>query len=260
MQITVVTPTYNEAENLPELVSALFALPRTLPSMGTNGAGLPLDVRVLVVDDNSPDGTGQIADELAASHPGRVDVMHRPGKLGLRSAYLNGFKKALDEGAQAVVQMDADFSHDPKALVEMARRLESCDLVMGSRYVKGGSVDEGWPLWRKGLSAFGNFYARTILNLPLHDVTTGFRMWRRETLLHMPLDRIQSSGYVFLVEMAYLAHCLEFKIGESPIYFADRRWGKSKMSLKIQVEAAFRIWQVMWSYRDLRRLGKSARV
>jgi dolichol-phosphate mannosyltransferase len=246
LQITVITPTYNEAENLPELVSALFAL--------------PLDLRVLVVDDNSPDGTGRIADELAASHPGRVDVMHRPQKLGLRSAYLNGFKKVLEEGAQAVVQMDADFSHDPKSLVDMAHRLASCDLVIGSRYVKGGSVDKRWPLWRKGLSAFGNFYARSILNLPQHDVTTGYRMWRRETLLSMPLERIQSSGYVFLVEMAYLAHCLEFKIGESPIYFADRRWGKSKMSLKIQAEAAFRIWQVRWSYRDLRKAGKRGRV
>jgi dolichol-phosphate mannosyltransferase len=246
LQISVVTPTYNEAENLPKLVSALFTL--------------PLDLRILVVDDNSPDGTGRIADELSATYPSRVDVLHRPGKLGLRSAYLSGFKKVLDESAQAVVQMDADFSHDPQALVEMTNRLVSCDLVIGSRYVNGGGVDKRWPFWRKGLSAFGNSYARTILNLPIHDVTTGYRLWRRETLLSMPLDRIQSSGYVFLVEMAYLAHCLQFKIAESPIYFADRRWGKSKMSLKIQAEAAFRIWQVWWAYRDLRRLGKKARV
>ncbi len=149
--------------------------------------------------------------------------------------------------------MDADFSHDPSALVEMADLLETNDVVLGSRYVKGGSVDERWPLWRKSLSAFGNYYARTILGLPLHDVTTGYRMWRRETLQQIPFERIQSSGYVFLVEMAYLAHCLEFKIGESPIYFADRRWGKSKMSIKIQAEAAFRIWQVWWHYRDLRK-------
>jgi dolichol-phosphate mannosyltransferase len=260
LQITIVTPTYNEAENLPKLVSALFSLPRTLPSSETRGAGLPLDLHMLVVDDNSPDGTGHIADELCASHPGKVDVLHRAGKLGLRSAYLNGFKKVLDEGAQAVVQMDADFSHDPQALVEMAKRLESSDLVIGSRYIVGGAVDTRWPMWRKGLSAFGNFYARTILNMPIQDVTTGYRLWRRETLLSMPLDRIQSNGYVFLVEMAYLAYCLEFKIAESPIYFADRRWGKSKMSLRIQAEAAFRIWQVLWAYRDLRKLGKKARV
>jgi dolichol-phosphate mannosyltransferase len=246
LRITVVTPTYNEAENLPKLVSALFSL--------------PLDVRILVVDDNSPDGTGQAADELARSHPGRVTVLHRPGKLGLRSAYLNSFQKVLESDAEAIVQMDADFSHDPSALVEMANLLAANDVVLGSRYVKGGSVDERWPLWRKSLSAFGNYYARTILGLPLRDVTTGYRMWRRETLQQIPFERIQSNGYVFLVEMAYLAHCLEFKIGESPIYFADRRWGKSKMSLKIQAEAAFRIWQVLWLYRDVKKAGKLARL
>ena len=245
MQITIITPTYNEAENLPKLVSALFAL--------------PLDLHILVVDDNSPDRTGQIADQLAASDK-RVQVYHRAGKLGLRSAYLEGIQIALAGGADVVVQMDADFSHNPAALVDMAKRLETADVVLGSRYVDGGSVDEQWPLWRKRLSAFGNFYARTILGLPLHDVTTGFRMWRRATLEGMPLDRIKANGYIFLVEMIYLAHCVEYRIGESPIYFADRRWGKSKMSLKIQAEAAVRIWQVLWNYRDLRKNGKSARM
>jgi len=246
LRITVVTPTYNEAENLPKLVSALFSL--------------PLDLQLLVVDDNSPDGTGKIAEELAMQHPGRVDVLHRPGKMGLRSAYLNGFQKILDSDTQAIVQMDADFSHDPVALVHMAELLKTQDVVLGSRYTEGGSVDQQWPLWRKSLSAFGNFYAKTILGLPLNDVTTGYRMWRRETLNQMPFERIQSNGYVFLVEMAYLAHCLEFKIGESPIYFADRRWGKSKMSIKIQAEAAMRIWQVWWNYRDLKKAGRSARL
>lgn len=247
MRITVITPTYNEAENLPKLISALFAL--------------PLDLNALVVDDNSPDGTGRIADALAETYPGRISVMHRPGKMGLRSAYLNGFQKVMDGGnAEAIVQMDADFSHEPSVLVEMSKLLETCDVVLGSRYIKGGSVDERWPLWRKSLSAFGNFYARTILGLSLHDVTTGYRMWRHETLRQMPFERIQSNGYVFLVEMIYLAHCLEFKIGESPIYFADRRWGKSKMSIKIQIEAAFRIWQVWWGYRDLRKVGRDGRL
>lgn len=244
--ITVITPTYNEAENLPRLLPALFSL--------------PLDLHVLIVDDNSPDGTGRIADELAAVYSGRVEVLHRPGKLGLRSAYLDGFRKVLDGGAQAVVQMDADFSHDPSVLVDMVKLLQFDDVVLGSRYVPGGSVDKRWPFWRKALSAFGNYYVRTILNLPLHDVTTGYRIWRRETLLDMPLERIQSNGYVFLVEMIYLAHCLEFKIGESPIYFADRRCGKSKMSLKIQIEAAFRIWQVLWRYRDLMRPVRAGRL
>jgi dolichol-phosphate mannosyltransferase len=245
LKITVITPTYNEAENLPNLVSALFAL--------------PLDLHLLVVDDNSPDGTGQVADRLAGSDP-RVQVHHRAGKLGLRSAYLEGIQIALASGADVIVQMDADFSHDPAALVDMARRLENADVVLGSRYVDGGSVDRQWPLWRKSLSAFGNFYARTILGLPLRDATTGYRMWRRATLEGMPLKRIEANGYIFLVEMIYLAHCVEYKIGESPIYFADRRWGKSKMSFKIQAEAAVRIWQVLWNYRDLRRSGKNARM
>ncbi len=245
MKVTVVTPTYNEAENLPKLVSALFTL--------------PLDLELLVVDDNSPDGTGQIADRLAAADK-RVRVLHRAGKLGLRSAYLEGFHLVMDGSADAVVQMDADFSHDPTALVDMVKKLESCDVVLGSRYVDGGSVDKRWPQWRKSLSAFGNFYARSILGFPLHDVTTGYRLWRRETLQGMPFDRIQANGYIFLVEMIYLAYCLEYRIGESPIYFADRRWGKSKMSVKIQMEAAMRVWQVWWNYRDLRKKGKSARV
>ncbi len=246
MRITVVIPTYNEAENLPKLVSALFSL--------------PLDLHLLVVDDNSPDETGRLADELAQAHPGRIKVLHRPGKMGLRSAYLNGFQKIFDDGSHAVVQMDADFSHDPAVLVDMAKKLETTDVVLGSRYVTGGSVDKRWPLWRKWLSAFGNLYARTILGLPLHDVTTGYRMWRIDALKQLPFERIQSSGYIFLVEMIYLTHCLEFQIGETPIYFADRRFGKSKMSFKIQMEAAVRIWQVLWNYRDLRRAGKQARI
>ena len=246
MRIIVVTPTYNEAENLPKLVSALFSL--------------PLDVHILVVDDNSPDGTGEIADALAAQYQGRVSVLHRAGKLGLRTAYLEGFARALQMDADAIAQMDADFSHDPAALTTMAARLASCDLVLGSRYVSGGAVDALWPAWRKGLSAFGNFYARAILGLPLRDVTTGYRLWRRATLAGIPLERIEATGYVFLVEMAYLAHCLEYKIGEVPIYFADRRWGKSKMSFRIQLEAALRVWQVLWQCRDLRRLGKKARM
>lgn len=240
MQITVVIPTYNEAENLPRLASALFVL--------------PLDLRLLVVDDASPDGTGRLAEELSEQYGGRLSVLHRPGKLGLRSAYLQGFERALNEEAEAVAQMDADFSHDPQALLQMAARLSDCDLVLGSRYVPGGSVDARWPWWRKKLSAFGNFYARAILGIPLHDMTTGYRLWRREALLNMPLERIRSNGYVFLVEMAYLAHCLGYHIGEIPIYFADRRWGQSKMSFRIQAEAALRVWQVRWNYRDLKPL------
>jgi len=239
MQITIVLPTYNEAENLPKLVSVLLSL--------------PLDLSVLVVDDHSPDGTGEIADQLSARHPSRVFVLHRAGKMGLRSAYIEGFQRAFESGAETVVQMDADFSHDPAVLIEMANRIASCDVVIGSRYVKGGSLDERWPAWRKLLSAFGNFYARTILSFPIRDVTTGYRMWRREILQNMPLDRIRSNGYIFLVEMMYVAYLMKYKINEVAIHFADRRWGKSKMSLRIQLEAAVRIWDVWWHYRDLRR-------
>lgn len=245
MQITVVVPTYNEAENLPKMVSALFSL--------------PLDLRAVIVDDHSPDGTGRVADDLANQN-NRIQVLHRAGKLGLRSAYFDGIRRAMEDGAEAVGQMDSDFSHDPSRLPDMARQLESCDMVLGSRYVAGGSVDADWAAWRKALSSFANFYARTILGMPQHDVTTGFRLWRRATLQGMPLDRVRSNGYVFLVEMAYLAYCLDYTIGEVPIYFADRRVGESKMSLKIQLEAAFRIWQVWWNYRGLRRLGKRARL
>lgn len=242
MRITIVLPTYNEAENLPRLVSALQSL--------------PLDLSVLVVDDHSPDGTGQLADQFAAEHPGKVFVLHRAGKLGLRSAYIEGFQKAFGLGAEAVVQMDADFSHDPAVLNEMAGRIDAYDVVIGSRYVRGGSLARRWPFWRKALSAFGNLYARTILGFPIRDVTTGYRMWRREVLQSMPLDRIRSNGYIFLVEMAYVAYLMRYRITEVPIHFADRRWGKSKMSLKIQLEAAVRIWDVWWHYRDLR--GKRA--
>jgi dolichol-phosphate mannosyltransferase len=178
----------------------------------------------------------------------------------LRSAYLNAFRQAIANGADAVLQMDADFSHDPTKIAGLIEFAQSFDLVIGSRYISGGSVDESWPLWRRNLSAFGNIYSRAILRVPQHDVTSGFRLWRRETLLGMPLDRVRASGYVFQVEMAYLAFCLEYKIGEFPIYFPDRSIGKSKMSFAIQAEAAIRVWQVWWNYRDLRRAGKSARL
>jgi len=246
LQITAIIPTYNEAENLPKLVSALFSL--------------PLDLRVLIVDDNSPDGTGKIADELASQYPDKMEVLHREGKLGLRTAYLTGIQLALATQTDAIAQMDADFSHDPARLVEMAELLKTREVVLGSRYIPGGRVDENWPLWRKFLSAFGNFYARTILGFSLKDVTTGYRLWRRETLEGMPLNRIQSSGYVFLVEMIYMAYSLGYRVGEVPIYFADRKWGKSKMSFKIQREAALRIWSVRWAYRDLKAKGRAARL
>jgi dolichol-phosphate mannosyltransferase len=238
LNITITIPTYDEAENLPKLVSALFSLP------------LP-DLRLIVIDDNSPDGTGELAEKLALQHPGRISVLHRAGKMGLGSAYIAGFKAALAAGAQSVLQMDADFSHPVEKIPEMVQALEGCDYVVGSRYVAGGRLDERWPLWRKALSGWGNFYARTILGLSIRDVTGGFKLWRAATLQALPLDRIRSNGYVFQVELNYLASKLGFRSKEIPIYFADRRWGRSKMNFRIQIEAALRTLQLPNLYRDI---------
>ena len=237
-QLTVVIPTYNEAENLPALAADLWALPIQ-------------DLKILVVDDASPDGTGEIAEDLSLSKPERISVIHRAGKLGLGTAYITGFKHALQSGAEAIAQMDADFSHTPAYLPTFMDLVESHDAVLGSRYIEGGKLDERWGVGRLLLSWFGNYYARTILGLKIQDATGGFRIWRRETLIGMPLDRIRSNGYVFQVEMAYVAQRLGYQIVESPIYFEDRQIGQSKMSFRIQVEAAFRVWQVLMTHRRL---------
>jgi dolichol-phosphate mannosyltransferase len=238
LKLVVIIPTYNEAENLQAMVSALFALP------------LP-ELNLLIVDDNSPDGTGSLADQISQSNP-HVEVMHRIGKLGLGSAYIQGFQAAIAGGAELIAQMDCDFSHNPQKLVELVQiAATEADLAIGSRYVSGGRLDETWPLWRKALSSFGNFYARTILGLPARDVTAGFRVWRKEMLARMPLDRIKSNGYVFQVEMTYVATKLGARIREIPIYFADRKFGKSKMSFRIQVEAAIRVWKLPVIHRNL---------
>jgi dolichol-phosphate mannosyltransferase len=246
LKIGVVIPTYNEADNLPQLIPTLFTL--------------PLDLSVLVVDDNSPDSTGLLADEMAMEYSGRMSVLHRHARLGISSAYVQGFHHVLQKSVDAVCQMDADLSHDPAALVRMAKSLEFCDVVFGSRYTPGGSVDMQWPLWRKELSAWGNFYARMILRVPVRDITTGYRLWRADTLRGMPFDNIQSKGYVFQVETAYLAHCLEYSIWETPIHFEDRCRGNSKMSLQIEIEAALRVWQIWLTHRHLCHIGSAART
>jgi dolichol-phosphate mannosyltransferase len=246
LHIGIIIPTYNEADNLPQLISTLFAL--------------PLDISVLVVDDNSPDGTGRLADELSTEFPARISILHRPSRLGISSAYVQGFRCMLQKNVDAIGQMDADFSHNPVALIAMAKSLETCDVVFGSRYAPGGSVDERWSLWRKGLSIWGNFYARIILRVPVLDLTTGYRLWRAETLRGIPFENIQSKGFIFQVEMAYLAHCLEYKLHETAVYFADRHLGKSKMSLQIQLEAAFRVWQIWLTHRHLCHIGSAARI
>jgi len=238
MKTSIVIPTYNEKENLPLIVGSLFEL--KIP-----------DLQVLVVDDNSPDGTGDIAEKLKKQYSGAVSVMHREGKKGLGTAYLEGFKFCLDKGAEQIVQMDADFSHNPEKVISLLEGLKEKDMVLGSRYVPGGSLDERWAFWRKGLSSFGNYYARVILRMPILDVTGGFRAWRRDTLLGIPLNRVRSQGYAFQVEMAYITHLCGYKIKEIPIYFADRTRGDSKMSLNIQIEAARRVWSILYEYKDL---------
>ena len=238
MKTTFVIPTFNEAENLPKLIQTIFEL--------------PVKVDLLIVDDNSPDGTGDMAEQFKSTYPDRIQVLHRKGKLGLGSAYIQGFQHAITEGSDYIGQMDADFSHPIETIPTLINLLGSCDFVIGSRYVPGGKLDEQWPFWRKGLSAFGNFYARTILGMQIRDVTGGFRLWKKETLSALPLERVKSNGYIFQVEMSYLATLLGFECKETPIYFADRRWGQSKMSLRIQLEAAYRTWVLLGLYNDLR--------
>lgn len=217
----VVLPTYNEMENLPEIAPAILA---ALP-----GSCL------LVVDDSSPDGTGELADKMAADDP-RVRVVHRKQKQGLGKAYVSGFKSALDGGAERIVQMDSDWSHDPKYLPSLVDGLESADLMIGSRYVSGGGV-RNWGLMRRVVSRGGSLFARTVLRLSPNDLTGGFKAWRRETLAALPWGELHSGGYVFQIETTFLASRNHARIREVPIIFVDRRLGESKMSRRIIFEA-----------------------
>ncbi len=228
----VVIPTYNEVGNVGPLTDALLDL--EIPAL-----------QLLFVDDNSPDGTGELLEELIRRFPGQVSVLQRTGPRGLGHAYVDGFRHALAEGATALVQMDADFSHQPQEVPHLLASLETADLVIGSRYVAGGGIDPAWAVQRRLLSSGGNLYARLILGLrAVQDVTGGFRAWRRETLLGIGLERIHSQGYIFQVETTYVTHRLGYKIVEIPIFFPDRQVGESKMDLKIKVEATLRVWDV----------------
>jgi dolichol-phosphate mannosyltransferase len=238
---TVVLPTYNEIENLALMVESLFAL-------GIDG------LRILIVDDNSPDGTGQLADELAEQHPDRVAVLHREGKQGLGKAYRAAFRHVIaNYQTDYLIQMDCDFSHQPKYVPQLIAEIEKgYDFVLGSRYVTGGGVEEKWSPYRKLLSWFANrVYVSLFLDIPVRDATGGFRIWRKETLIGLDLDRIQSNGYVFQVEMAYIAGKLGYNGSEIPIHFPDRELGNSKMSFAIQIEASLGIFRLMQDYRDL---------
>ncbi len=215
MQVSVIVPTYNERENIEALVTQLLAL--------------PTGVRVIVVDDNSPDGTGEIADQLAVESEGRVSVIHRPGKLGLGTAYIAGFKQALADGADLICSMDADFSHNPRYIPELvAKIVQGHDLVIGSRYVRGGGSTQTWD--RKVFSWGANTITRIVLGLHAHDTTAGFRCYRRRALESLDLDSIRSSGYSFLFEMLFRVERRGWKVGEVPIIFEDRRLGASKVS------------------------------
>jgi dolichol-phosphate mannosyltransferase len=211
----LVLPTYNEAENIVLLVPQVLAL--------------PLNMHVVVVDDNSPDGTGALADHLAAEYPDRVEVIHRAGKLGLGTAYLAGFHRVLAAGADRILTMDADFSHDPRYIPDLAARCASADVVIGSRYVPGGGAVDSPPL-RRLISYLGNFLAHVVLGLKAHDVTAGFRLYRREVLESIPLDTIFSSGYSFLTEMLFLVEQRRWRVAEVPILYRDRTRGQSKIS------------------------------
>ena len=239
MNVTIVVPTFNEADNLPAMAGGLLALP--VPGMS-----------LLIVDDESPDGTGRLADELAAASAGRVDVIHRHGARGLGLAYREGFLRALERGADAIVQMDADFSHAAADVPRLLEKLADCDVAVGSRYVPGGSVDDRWGFGRFALSRSANAYARTILGLKTRDATAGFKAWRRSALESVDPGRVRSNGYLFQVEMAYISERLGLRICEVPIFFTERRAGASKMALRVKIEAAFGLLRVWRSHHRLR--------
>ena len=224
---TVCLPTYNERENLAPMVAAL------LERLGP-------DDTILVIDDGSPDGTGELADSLTAEHDGRVAVLHRPTKEGLGPAYLAGFERALSEGAELVLEMDCDFSHDPDDVPRLIAAATDADLVLGSRYVDGGRV-ENWGAGRRFVSRAGSLYAQTLLATHLRDLTGGFKCYRREVLERIDLDAVSSRGYAFQIETTYRALRAGFRVVEIPIAFTDRETGTSKMSRSIVLEAIWRV-------------------
>lgn len=239
MSVLVVIPTYNERDSLPELVPRVLAQP---------------DTRVLVVDDDSPDGTGRVAEDLAERHPGRVEVLHRTGPRGLGHAYVAGLGRALESGAALICQMDADLSHDPQYLPAMVAAAATHDVVIGSRYLNGVSV-VNWPLRRLALSTAANRYIRWVTGLPVKDCTSGYRCWRRAALERTQLERVRSQGYAFLVEVLYNAWVAGCRLTEVPIIFVERRRGASKLSSGTLLESALMPWRLR-----LRRLAGARRI
>ncbi|MDD5110559.1 MAG: polyprenol monophosphomannose synthase [Patescibacteria group bacterium] len=226
----LIIPTYNERVNLEPLLQQIFQL------------GLP-GLRVLVVDDHSPDGTGELADQLAARYPG-LSVLHRPGKAGLGRAYVDGFRRALQAGAGVLLQMDADFSHDPAVLPQLVAAIaQGADVALGSRYVPGGRI-VNWNRLRQWISRLGNWYARTVLRVPLRDLTGGFKAYRRHVLERIDLDHLSSVGYNFQIETTARAFWCGYRIVEIPITFTERRAGRSKFNLGIMFEAFRKVWRL----------------
>jgi dolichol-phosphate mannosyltransferase len=233
-QVLVVVPTYNEKDNLPVLAKGVLAHE---------------GFRMLVVDDGSPDGTGAVADRLAAENPGRVEVMHRTGQRGLGRSYVDGLQKAVAQSDVSLVcQMDADLSHNPEYLPALAAATSDHDVVIGSRYLNGVSV-VNWPLHRIFLSAFANKYIRAVTSLTPRDCTSGFRCWRREALAKLPLNGMVSDGYAFLVEMLFEASRRGCRIGEVPIIFVERRVGQSKVSSAVLIESLITPWRLIFRKR-----------
>lgn len=225
----VIIPTYNERENIERLVPMVLAQDPRLD--------------VLIIDDASPDGTGEVAERMSAEAP-RVQVLRRPGKLGLGTAYLEGFRRGLEQGYAYLFEMDADFSHDPAHLPQFLEAIEKYDVVLGSRYLEGRVTVVNWPIGRLLLSYFANIYARIVTGLPIADATGGYKCFRREVLEAIDLDRVESEGYSFQIEMSFRAWKKGFRIGEIPIVFADRDVGESKMSRRIIWEAVWRVWKL----------------
>jgi dolichol-phosphate mannosyltransferase len=236
----VIVPTYNESESLPLLTGQLMAYP---------------NVSLLIVDDNSPDGTGAIADALAREYPGRVDVMHRVAHRGLGRSYIDGIAAALRRPVDVICQMDADLSHDPQHLPSLIAATDRADLVIGSRYIPGGDI-VNWPRRRRLLSRFANIYIRLVTRMSVRDCTSGFRCWRREALARVPVDRFTSDGYSFLVEMLYAAAAARLRFAEVPITFVERRLGESKLTRAVLVESALTPWRLVAAQKTARPGGR----
>ena len=229
-RVLIAIPTYNEIENIRNLTETIL--------------DLDSQYEVLIIDDNSPDGTGELMAEVSETQK-RVHVIHRKKKLGLGSAYLIAFKYAIEDGFQIIIQMDADYSHNPRYLAPLVGSLADHDLVIGSRYVAGGDI-KNWGVVRRAVSRWGSFYSRMVLGIPIRDLTGGFNAWKVNKLKTLPLDHVRAEGYSFLIEMKYLAIKHQLRVCEVPIIFEDRTLGKSKMSTQVLLEAIYRVWEMKY--------------